>query len=144
MHSALLVSHGRTAAMIDCGVDWLRRVKHMHLDAILLTHAHPDHVGGLKNGAPCDVFATSDTWNALHTVPVIHSKFLTCRSSIEVGGVILEAFPVELSIPSERRLWGIESPLAGIMSSMLRIWCASMIATTRSPVSSFTSGMGPQ
>ena len=98
MHSALLVSQRRSAVMIDCGADWLRRVKHMHLDAILLTHAHPDHVGGLKNGAPCHVFATYDTWSSLHTVPAIQRKALTCRSPIEMGGVIFEAYPVEHSM----------------------------------------------
>lgn len=98
MHSALLVSQRSSAVMIDCGADWLRRVLHMHLHAILLTHAHPDHVGGLKNGAPCHVFATAETWNALHTVTGVQRNVVAGRSPVEVGGVIFEAFPVEHSI----------------------------------------------
>jgi glyoxylase-like metal-dependent hydrolase (beta-lactamase superfamily II) len=57
MHTALLVSHRGHDVMIDCGLDWLGKFERLHPDAIVLTHAHPDHAWGLKNGAPCPVFA---------------------------------------------------------------------------------------
>jgi glyoxylase-like metal-dependent hydrolase (beta-lactamase superfamily II) len=37
--------------MIDCGADWLGEVDRVAPDVIVLTHAHPDHAGGLRKGA---------------------------------------------------------------------------------------------
>src|SRR5438874_2077480 len=50
MHSSLLVSYRSAKVMIDCGLDWLGKFERLHPDAIVLTHAHPDHAWGLKNG----------------------------------------------------------------------------------------------
>ena len=51
--------------MIDCGQDWLGKFDRLQPDAIVLTHAHPDHAWGLKNGAPCPVHAPQKTWRTL-------------------------------------------------------------------------------
>ena len=48
--------------MVDCGEDWLGNLDGLHLHAIVITHAHPDHAFGLKEGAPCPVYATQITW----------------------------------------------------------------------------------
>ncbi len=45
MHTALLVSWRGAAVMIDCGADWVAKVNEVHPQAIVLTHAHPDHAG---------------------------------------------------------------------------------------------------
>jgi len=65
-HSSLLVHCGDTRMMIDCGADWLGRLRAIAPTAILLTHAHPDHAAGLAEGAPCPVYATKKTLNLLH------------------------------------------------------------------------------
>ena len=56
--SSMKVSYYDTEVIIDCGEDWLGRVSGWKADAIVVTHAHPDHAFGLKEGAPCPVFAT--------------------------------------------------------------------------------------
>jgi phosphoribosyl 1,2-cyclic phosphodiesterase len=54
-HSAALVTVGRGRVMIDCGEDWLRRLGAIAPDAVVLTHGHPDHASGLREGSPCPV-----------------------------------------------------------------------------------------
>ena len=64
-HTALLITHARKQVMIDCGADWLGHLDTVRPDAIVITHAHPDHAWGLREGAPCPVFAPEQTWKTL-------------------------------------------------------------------------------
>ncbi len=64
-HSVLLVGYGRREVMIDCGLDWRKGLARLRPSAIILTHAHPDHAAGLRDGAPCPVYATEETWSAI-------------------------------------------------------------------------------
>jgi len=97
-HSSLLVHYGDTRMMIDCGADWLGRLRAIAPTAILLTHAHPDHASGLAEGAPCPVYATKKTLDLLHRYPIHDRHTLVPRKSITIGGVNFEAFPVRHSI----------------------------------------------
>jgi len=65
MHTSLLVTSEERQIMIDCGEDWLGKVIEVNPDAIVVTHAHPDHADGLRNGAPCPVYATSESWEVM-------------------------------------------------------------------------------
>ena len=56
-HTSLLVSYKQKKIMIDCGEDWLDQLDDISPHAIVVTHAHPDHAGGLKNGGSCPVYA---------------------------------------------------------------------------------------
>ena len=64
-HSALLIAHKDARIMIDCGADWLGRLHAISPTAIVLTHAHLDHAGGLAQDAPCPVYATKETLRLL-------------------------------------------------------------------------------
>ncbi len=92
MHTALLVSWRGAAVMIDCGADWAARVSEIHAHAILLTHAHPDHAGGLKAGAPCPVYATGETWKRIRTGPIPERGVVEPRTPMEVLGIRFEAY----------------------------------------------------
>lgn len=97
-HSALLIEHGNARIMIDCGVDWLGRLQAIAPVAVVLTHAHPDHAGGLANGAPCPVYATSETLRLLGRFPIPDRRVIAARKPVAIGGVTLEAYRVEHSI----------------------------------------------
>lgn len=98
MHSSLLVCFRRKAVMIDCGADWAGRLDGVSPDAILITHAHPDHAAGLKSGAPCPVYATAETWSRIRTGAIAAKSVIRPRRPVELFGIVFEAFPVEHSI----------------------------------------------
>ena len=97
MHSVLLVTSPGGRLMVDCGLDWLGRVAEIAPDAIAITHAHPDHAWGLKEGAPCPVYATEDAWRALDDYPLDRHTLLPRRPE-SVAGVTIEAFTVDHSL----------------------------------------------
>jgi len=98
MHSSVLVSYRGTKVMIDCGLDWLGKFERFHPDAIALTHAHPDHAWGLKNGAPCPVHAPQKTWRTLKHCDIEDRHLIKERTPTKICGITFEAFPVEHSI----------------------------------------------
>ena len=97
-HSALLASSGQGTVMIDCGEDWRGRLMSIRPAAILLTHAHPDHAWGLKEGAACPVYASAATWQALSGLPICERRVLAPRSVVTIESMTFEAFPVEHSL----------------------------------------------
>src|ERR687888_2154341 len=97
-HSSLLVGYGGREVMIDCGLDWRDRLGRLLPRAIVLTHAHPDHAAGLRDGAPCPVFATEVTWDALRRYPVAEREVVKPRRPFVIAGLAFEAFAVEHSL----------------------------------------------
>jgi phosphoribosyl 1,2-cyclic phosphodiesterase len=100
MHTALLISYRAANVMIDCGLDWLGKLKRVDPSAIVLTHAHPDHAWGLKQGAPCPVYAPGKTWQELRHYPIKNRHVIKERTLTKICGITFEAFPVEHSILS--------------------------------------------
>ncbi|HYL36498.1 MAG TPA: MBL fold metallo-hydrolase [Bryobacteraceae bacterium] len=98
MHSALVVSWRRARIMIDCGDDWLGRLGTVKRDAILITHAHTDHAGALKHGAPCPVYATAESWKVFGGRPVASRAVIEYRAQFSIGGVRFEAFALDHSL----------------------------------------------
>ena len=97
-HSALLVEHKNTRIMIDCGADWLGRLHTIAPSAIVLTHAHLDHAGGLIHGAPCPVYATRETQRLLKSWPIHDRRQIALTRAVTIGGVRLKPYRVEHSI----------------------------------------------
>ena len=100
MHTSLLVSYHGARVMIDCGLDWLGKLKRLNPNAIVLTHAHPDHAWGLKQGAACPVYAPQKTWHELQHYPVEERHVIKERAPTKICGINFEAFSVEHSILS--------------------------------------------
>src|SRR5437868_1845961 len=100
MHTSLLVSYRHANVMIDCGLDWLGKLKRVDPSAIVLTHAHPDHAWGLKQGAPCPVYAPEKTCQELRHYPIKDRAVIKERTPTKICGITFEAFPVEHSILS--------------------------------------------
>lgn len=98
MHTSLMVSYRGADVMIDCGLDWLGKFERLHPSAIVLTHAHPDHACGLKQGAPCPVYTPEKTWQELRHYPIKDRHVIKERTLTKICGITFEAFPVEHSI----------------------------------------------
>jgi len=52
----------------------------------------------LKKGAPCPVYATAQTWDALERYPIREREKIIARRPVRIGNVELEAFVVEHSL----------------------------------------------
>ena len=97
-HSVLHVSHGGRALLVDCGRDWLGQLPRVEAEALLLTHAHPDHAGGLRGGCPWPVYATEEAWAALRRYPLDPRLLVTPGEGVRAAGMRVDAVPVEHSL----------------------------------------------
>ncbi|MBS3803834.1 MAG: MBL fold metallo-hydrolase [Oleiphilaceae bacterium] len=95
-HTSTLVSYRGRQLMIDCGEDWGNQVHDVRPDAILVTHAHPDHAFGLKAGAPCPVWASAESWQAMNdwAIEPAYRHTIEKRKPCNIEGIQVEAFAV--------------------------------------------------
>lgn len=96
MHSSLLVEYLGRSVMPDCGETWLGKPGNISPGAVVLVHGHSDHAFGLKEGAPCPVYATGYTWaeREICSFPIRDRRTIGHRSTRDIEGTLLEAFPV--------------------------------------------------
>jgi phosphoribosyl 1,2-cyclic phosphodiesterase len=111
-HSALLVECAGVRMLIDCGADWLGRIPPA-IDAIVLTHAHPDHADGLRGGAPCPVYATAATWRSFHLRVTLDRRRLEPDAPLVLGGMRVHTVPVIHSLRAPANALVIASESGG-------------------------------
>jgi glyoxylase-like metal-dependent hydrolase (beta-lactamase superfamily II) len=99
---------------VDWGLDWRGELERFRPAAIVLTHAHPDHAGGLRDGAACPVYATGVVWGAIGRYPIERREVVAPRRPFRVGSFRLEAFPVEHSLRAPAVGYRIEAGRATI------------------------------
>lgn len=116
MHASALISSRGRCVMIDCGETWRDALNRVGPDAIVLTHAHPDHALGLDRGAPCPVWATKDTWERIDHFPIERGlrHVLSPRRPRRIEGIRFEAFPVVHSIRAPAVGYRIHASRVGI------------------------------
>lgn len=91
-HTSTLIEYKSVRVMIDCGLDWLGKVATINPDAIVITHAHPDHAWGLQHGAPCPVYATPVSWELMNKYPIEDKRIVYHREPFTIGPFTFEAF----------------------------------------------------
>ena len=97
-HSAAMIHRCGRRVMVDCGADWLGLIAQLAPDAIVLTHAHPDHADGLRAGAPCPVHASAETWAVIGDYPIAQRRALAPRVREVIAGIGFRACPVQHSL----------------------------------------------
>lgn len=96
MHSSLLISFRKTTILLDWGADWLSH-KLPLVNGVLITHAHPDHIGGITQKFPYPIYATKDTWKIFKKT-VKHPNTIQPRKPFTIGSLHIEPFAVHHSV----------------------------------------------
>lgn len=110
--SALVELNGKRI-LVDCGPDFRQQILSTgdaHLDALLITHIHYDHIGGLeelRGFSDCPIYARHDVIDALHNrlaycfaehpypgVPHYNLVEINDSDTFDCAGITIEPIPV--------------------------------------------------
>jgi ribonuclease BN (tRNA processing enzyme) len=97
-HAAFVLSWKGFRLLCDFGQTNEGRLAEMAPDAIFISHAHPDHGWGLKEGTDLPVYASAITIEILKALPVSTWKPLEPGRPLSIGPLELTAFPVVHSV----------------------------------------------
>ncbi|MFR9166694.1 MAG: MBL fold metallo-hydrolase [Dysgonomonas sp.] len=90
LRSSVLIQIGDKNILIDCGPDFRQQMLPLEfkkLDAVLLTHEHYDHVGGLDDLRPFCKFGDVDVYAENHVADVLRERIPYCFQESKYPGV---------------------------------------------------------
>ena len=90
LRASALVEAGGTRILIDCGPDFRQQMlgqEFKKIDAVLLTHVHYDHVGGIDDLRPFCVFGRIDVFSDLTTAERLRHSIPYCFGKNKYPGV---------------------------------------------------------
>lgn len=91
LRSSVLLTHGEERIVIDTGPEFriqCLRAGVMHLDAVVITHDHADHLSGLDDIRAYSLFQrkTLPVWGSRETLDTIRRRFDYIWNAKQVGG----------------------------------------------------------
>lgn len=97
-HSAFTIEADGFRLLCDFGENRRGLLEEIRPDAIFVSHAHPDHAWGLKEGTRAPVYASAVTHELTAEFPLAERTVLEPGKRARVGPFRLTAFPVVHSI----------------------------------------------
>ncbi len=109
-HSAWTLETGGFRLLCDFGENRKGLLPEIAPDAIFVSHAHPDHAGGLAEGTSVPVLASAVTHEITKGFPLAKRVTLAPGTAARVGPLAITAFPVVHSIRCPCIAARIETP----------------------------------
>lgn len=123
LRASVLLKEGEKRILIDCGPDFRQQIlpeEFIKLDAVLITHEHYDHVGGLDDLRPFCRFGYVELYGEKHTFNVLKQRIPYCFAEKKYPGV--PSFNLNYIEPNRKfKVGGIEIEPIRIMHYMLPI-----------------------
>lgn len=90
LRSSALIETPSTRILIDCGPDFRQQIlpcTHQRIDAVLITHEHYDHVGGLDDLRPYSVFGQVNIYTLERTAAQLKQALPYCFRENDYPGI---------------------------------------------------------